>query len=225
MTEQHLHGPPSGAIPLSDAMQRFLPAEMWEEYDRAIEERQNLPMRPNFFSTQMHDWEEEKSAYKSKAQTRSAKADPNQVWADMVAAIKAKLEAGELTGFAQDDPPFGPWRAIPASAWRALRIKNVARGQATNGTVTLNDIHILPHGPADNLRTGVPGRPSKGIEIIRAEFERRVTAGEIAASLAAESRELADWYSQTYPESPRPTPKTIENILRSDYRAAKIKLI
>lgn len=224
MTEQHLHGPPSGAIPLSDAMQRFLPAEIWEEFGRAKEERQNLPRRPNFFSTQMHDWEEVKSAHKSKARTRSAKADPNQVWADMVAAINAKLEAGELTGFAQDDPPFGPWRAIPASAWRALRIKNVAKGQVTNGTMTLSDIHILPHGPADNMRTGVPGRPPKGIEIIRAEFERRVAAGEKAASLAAESRALADWYHRAYPLCDRASPKTIANNIRSNYNATRPKL-
>ncbi len=224
MTEQHLHGPPSGAIPLSDAMKRFLPAEIWEEYDRAKEERQNLPRRPNFFSTQMHDWEEAKSAYNSKARTRSAKAGPTKVWADMVGAMKAKLEEGELTGFAHDDPPFGPWRKISASAWRALRIKNVAKGQATDGTKTLSDIHILPSGLADHMPTGVPGRPSKGIEIIRAEFERRVAAGEIAASLAAESGALAAWYNRTYPLRDRPSPKTIANNIRSDYTAAKPKL-
>ena len=205
-------------------MKRFLPAEMWEEYDRAKEERQNLPRRPNFFSTQMHDWEEAKSDYNSKARTHSAKADPSRVWTDMMGAMKAKLEAGELTGFAQDDPPFGPWRAIPASAWRALRIKNVAKGQATNGTKMLSDIHILPLGLDDHMPTGLPGRPSKGIEIIRAEFERREAAGEIAASLAAESRALADWYHRAYPLRDRPSPKTIGNNIRLDYKAAKPKL-
>ena len=221
MTEQHLYGPPKGAIPLSEAMKRFLPAEMWEEHARAKEVRQSLPRRPNYFSTPVRDWEEAKSAYKGKARTRTAKADPYQVFADMVAAMKAKLEAGELTALAQDPPPFGPWRAIPAFAWRSLLIKNVAKGQATNDTMTLSDIHILPPDLDDHVPTGLPGRPSKGIPIIRVEFERRVVAGEIAKTLASESRALADWYHRSYPLHDRASPKTIAHNIRSDYKATK----
>jgi len=63
----------------------------------------------------------------------------------------------------------------------------------------VHDIHILPPDADDHMPTGTPGRPKKGIDIIRVEFQRRVGAGEIAGSLAAEARALQAWYRETYP--------------------------
>ena len=37
MKDQKPYGPPADAIPLSDAMKEFLPAEMWEAHARATE--------------------------------------------------------------------------------------------------------------------------------------------------------------------------------------------
>ncbi len=63
----------------------------------------------------------------------------------------------------------------------------------------------------------------KGIDIIRVEFQRRVEAGEIAGSLAAEARALQAWYHETYPRRDCPTTKTIENNLREAWRAVRLR--
>jgi hypothetical protein len=221
MSDHRPYGPPQGAIPLLDAMKQFLPAVMWEEHSRATEVRKNQPRRPRYFDMTVRQWQSAVDAKKSTSSTRSVREDLDQVWHEMLAAMKAKLEAGELTAFAQDEPSFGPWRAIPAASWRSLRIKNVAKGQATGSTVTLCDIFILRTALDDHVPTGVPGRPSKGIEFVKVEFERRKAAGENAASLAAEARWLANWYSQSFPARACPTAKTIENSIRPLFRQAK----
>ena len=219
MTHQKPYGPPPDALPLEQAMREFLPAEMWEEHARATEARKNAPKRPTYLSGALSGQDEAKAANRVASRSRSARAELHRVWNRMLAAMKAKLEAGELTAFGQENPPFGPWHAIPAPAWRQLRITNVRKGEATVGAKTVHDIHILPPDADDHMPTGTPGRPKKGIDIIRAEFQRRVDAGELADSLAAESRALADWYRQTWPRRDCPTPKTIENNLREDWRA------
>ncbi|MBS0125679.1 hypothetical protein [Thetidibacter halocola] len=71
------------------------------------------------------------------------------------------------------------------------------------------------------MPTGTPGRPKKGIDIIRIEFQRRVEAGEIAENLAAEARALQAWYREAYPRRDCPTTKTIENNLREAWRAGR----
>lgn len=222
MTDQKPHGPPPEALPLEQAMREFLPAEMWEEHARATEARKNAPKRPTYLSSYISDWEEAKAANHVASRSRSARADLHRVWYGMLAAMKAKLEAGELTAYGQENPPFGPWHAIPAPAWRQLRITNVRKGEATVGANIVHDIHILPPDADDHMPRGTPGRPTKGIDIIRAEFQRRVEAGEIAASLAAEARALREWYRASYPRRDCPTAKTIENNLRDDWRAVRL---
>ena len=223
MTDQKPYGPPPGALPLEQAMREFLPAEMWEEHARATEARKSLPKRPTYLSSYVSDWEEAKAANHVASRSRSARADLHRVWYGMLAAMKAKLEAGELTAFGQENPPFGPWHAIPAPAWRQLRITNVRKGQATVGANIVHDIHILPPDADDHMPTGTPGRPTKGIDIIRVEFQRRVEAGEIADSLAAEARALQAWYRETYSRRDCPTTKTIENNLREAWRAVRLR--
>lgn len=223
MTDQKPYGPPPDAIPLSDAMKEYLPAEMWEEHARATEARKNAPKRPSYLSMSVRDWQDAKDSHDAANRTRSARADLHRVWNGMLAAMKAKLEAGELTAFGQEDPPFGPWHAIPAPAWRQLRITNVRKGEASVGANIVHDIHILPPDADDHMPTGTPGRPTKGIDIIRIEFQRRVDAGEIADSLAAEARALQAWYRETYPRRDCPTTKTIENNLRDAWRAVRLR--
>jgi len=159
MTDQKPYGPPPDAIPLSDAMKEYLPAEMWEEHARATEARKNAPKRPSYLSMSVRDWQDAKDSHDAANRTRSARADLHRVWNGMLAAMKAKLEAGELTAFGQDDPPFGPWHAIPAPAWRQLRITNVRKGEASVGANIVHDIHILPPDADDHMPTGTPGRP------------------------------------------------------------------
>jgi len=68
------------------------------------------------------------------------------------------------------------------------------------------------------MRTGAPGRPSKGMHLIRMEFERRLGETACKRMLREEATELRQWFYSTYPNAQPPTIKTIENNLRSDYR-------
>ena len=219
MTDQQSYGPPPDAIPLSNAMKEFLPAEMWEEYERAVEVRKNTPRRPAYIFSSVREWEAANTSYRAVNRTRSARDEPLRIWNRILAAFKAKLEAGELLAFGQEDPPFGPWREIPAAAWRQLRISNVRKGQASVGATIVHDIHILAPEAEEHMPTGMPGRPSSGKEIIEVEFRRRVAAGDIESSLAAQCRVLEGWYRENHPRQRCPTAKTIENNLRSAWRA------
>lgn len=58
MTDQKPYGLPADAIPLSDAMKEFLPAEMWEAHARATEARKNAPKRPSYLSMSVRDWQD-----------------------------------------------------------------------------------------------------------------------------------------------------------------------
>jgi hypothetical protein len=68
------------------------------------------------------------------------------------------------------------------------------------------------------LATGAPGRPTKGMHLIRAEFERRIETNTCKPSLREEATELEQWYRRQHPRAPFPKRKTIENNIRSDYR-------
>ena len=110
----------------------------------------------------VRDWQDAEGA-RTTPPTGRARRGPilHRVWNGMLAAMKAKLEAGELTAFGQEDPPFGPWHAIPAPAWRQLRITNVRKGEASVGANIVHDIHILPpdaDGPLPHRHAGT-GRP------------------------------------------------------------------
>lgn len=223
MTDQKPYGPPPDAIPLSDAMKEFLPAEMWEEHARATEARKNTPKRPSYLSMSVRDWQDAKDSHDAANRTRSARADLHRVWNGMLAAMKAKLEAGELTAFGQEDPPFGPWHAIPAPAWRQLRITNVRKGEATVGANIVHDIHILPPDADDHMPTGTPGRPKKGIHLIMAEFERRRDTGSTEPSRKREADWLLRWFRAHHPGKEPPTVKTIYNNLPAGFFAEASK--
>ena len=205
MNDQHTFSPPRDAIPFFDAMKQYLPAEMWDEYARATKALKNMAGQSRNFS-------------------RPTRLNLDWVWYDILAAMKARLEVGDLRAFGQDNPPCDPWRAIPAAAWRNLRITNVETGKARVGPKEIYNIYVLPPGADDHMPTGTPGRPTMGIDIIRVEFYRREAANKLEASLAAECRALAAWYSLTYPGRHGPKIKTVENNIRPDYRAAKARL-
>jgi hypothetical protein len=71
-------------------------------------------------------------------------------------------------------------------------------------------------------RTGAPGRPTS-MHIVLEELERRGLAGEIEAGVRAEAAALAKWFSAAYPGAPPLTAKTIENRIRSRFRALKAR--
>lgn len=71
------------------------------------------------------------------------------------------------------------------------------------------------------MPTGAPGRPSRGMHVIRAEFDRRRVDDQCKPSLREEAGELESWFHLRYPRVQPVTLKTIENNIRVDYRTWK----
>lgn len=164
--------------------------------------------------------------------------EQRMILAEIEEGIMSKLRRGLLTVWAREGSPVAPFRAVPASAWRTLKLDDVIKGTAKGPGVELFDIRmgvpvevqavpvaIAPREDDDLIPKGTPGRPKKGIDIIKLEFERRAAAKELASSLAAEARALQAWYRETYPRRDCPTTKTIENNIRLDYKATKTGLV
>jgi hypothetical protein len=70
------------------------------------------------------------------------------------------------------------------------------------------------------MRTGAPGRPPKGMHLIKDEFTRREAARTAreeppnSLAIADEAKELLEWFKNKYPTAERPAPKTITNGIR-----------
>jgi hypothetical protein len=71
---------------------------------------------------------------------------------------------------------------------------------------------------ATTMPTGAPGRPSKGMHLIRAEFDRRITENSCKLLLREEATDLKQWFFRENPNAQSPTVKTIENNIRADHR-------
>jgi hypothetical protein len=85
----------------------------------------------------------------------------------------------------------------------------------------LAQISDIPPASVDRL-TKKPGRRPIGSDKYLHEFERRIQGGELAASVAEQSRELHQWYRAMYPDHKKaPAAGTIENTIRERYREAK----
>lgn len=220
--DKHVSGPPQGAIPLAEAMQRFLPAEMWAEYKGAIEAQRRLPAAPSYVSMNLRAWEAAEARH---AALVSATPKPQAIWQKMKFALSEMLKTGKLIAYAQDNPPLGPWHRLSPENWRLLQIKDTAKGTIATKTSVLFDAHVVEATAEaevdDNMPTAMQGRPTKGREIIREEMERRICAGHLEATLAAQARSLADWYRNQYPKSQAPTVKTIMNNIREQYQRAR----
>jgi hypothetical protein len=77
---------------------------------------------------------------------------------------------------------------------------------------------LVGRKPNPFMPTGAPGRPSKGMHVIRIEFDRRRIANECKLSLRQEAAELECWFRHHYPTAQPVKRKTIENNIRADYR-------
>jgi hypothetical protein len=71
------------------------------------------------------------------------------------------------------------------------------------------------------LRTGMAGRPTKGRDIILAEFARRAAAGGMLPTLKAEATALRTWFRETHPNADQPGQGATENTLRRRYNKLK----
>jgi len=189
---------------LADAIAKFTPSDLWADYQRASALRKAVPRNAD-----------------NQSANRRAQAEANRLLRQIKQSVTARLLAGELIAFAQEEPPFSRWRQIPAAAWRSMKLSDIRRGRATERNATLHALHVLEITPAREtpLRRERTGRPSE-FPVIEAEFERRVQAGKIAVSLNAQADELAEWYAVTYPRRRPYSPSTIRNRLRDQYREA-----
>lgn len=145
--------------------------------------------------------------------------------------LMTKLQCGALAAWARKGSPLAPWRTIPPSTWRTLKLGDVIKGTATGPGVSLFDIRVgvpvAPTTPEPILvpplpETGAPGRPSN-MHLIVAEFERRVQDGQLEKTLAREAATLAAWFKANHPDKQPLTAKAIENRIRKDYRQASTK--
>ena len=144
-----------------------------------------------------------------------------------------RLQDGQIgsSGVAEADLATLEAQGIPP-AWRGRDIRvHLLEGEIWEHFVNSSrtdkrywsQVNVMAKGlkdarlnPKDVTRTGAPGRPTC-MHIIQPEFRRRVENGEIEPTLAAQSKVLAAWFEKSYPDLPRPTPKTIANKLRDDY--------
>jgi hypothetical protein len=220
MMQDQTASPPEDALPLRKALRQFVADDLWQAYEAATAERRKLPRRPTYFSTLIREWEAER-ANRTANQARSAQADMHQAWAAIKRSLINQLIAGDLTAFAQSDPPFGPWRAIPAAAWRSLHIKDVRHGRVMGPNVDMTGLHILAvdRSVEPVVRTGTQGRPKKGIHFIKAEFERRRDAGKTERSRMREAEWLLNWFLAHHADKEPPTVKTIYNNLPTGFFA------
>ena len=218
MTESPIATLPSKALPLHEAMEAFLPKELWAEYARAIKalEEKKWPVRPSYFSMHGREWREAMEWYEVAIQpAREAEASLNRIRAQMTRAVVEQLIEGHLIAFAQTEPPFGAWRPIPAAAWHNLKIKDVRHGRVIGPNVDLTGLQVMAvdRSVAHVMSTGKQGQPNKGIHFIMAEFERRHDAGDTERSRMREAERLLAWFRTHHPDKQPPTAKTIYNNL------------
>lgn len=213
--------PPDGALPMHEALRQFVPDELWKAFEAAKAVRSKLPRRPTFFSTSVREWEAERANYTAN-QARSAQADMVRAWKAINRSLIDQLIAGDLTAFAQSDPPFGRWREIPVSSWQSLWIKDAKRGHVAGSGVNLVNVYVMKTDQKHlyAMMTGAPGRPQKSMSLIKNEFERRCAAARIEASRTAQANVLLEWLRTAHPDMPEPTVKTIYNKLPAGFFVA-----
>ena len=216
--QDHPASPPEDALPLEEAMRRFVSEDLWRAFENAKEERKKLPRRSTSFSTWLHGWEAER-ANRPGRRAASAKADVWRAWAAITRALIDQLIAGDLTAFAQSDPPFGEWQAIPKAAWRSLWIKNAGQGRVMGPNADLSGVQVVKvdRSVPPVMRTGTQGHPGKGIHFIMAEFERRRASGKTEPSRTREAEWLLAWFRTHHSDKGPPTVKTIYNNLPTGF--------
>jgi hypothetical protein len=213
--------PPDKALPLCEAIRRFVSDDLWHDFEAARAERRMLPHRTQRHSSWIDGGRAERANLAAN-QVRLADAKMRRAWAVIKRVLIEKLITGELIAFAQSEPPFGYWRSLPMATWRNLRIKDVRNGSVTGPGIELAGLHVKERTAdgALSARTGLPGRTSESKHFIEAEFARRVASGKLEPSLVRQSVVLLDWFRINHPDKPAPTPKTIENNMRKPYRDA-----
>jgi hypothetical protein len=129
------------SIPLVDAFRKYADPKLVTEYQQA---KRSLRLRGrwNYIGTprDIKGWvlsETDGLGHMQLDQTR-----------DLMRRIEAgfieKLESGDLTAWAREGSPLGPWREIPAAAWSALQIDVPVNGAVKGHGAALFDTRVGP---------------------------------------------------------------------------------
>ncbi len=96
------------------------------------------------------------------------------------------------------------------------------RSQATDDKpIELADAPTATGTPKlDPYHTGLPGKPTIG-PLILEKFRKRVEAGTFHLTLAEEATALINWATSEHPEAAKPISRSVQNLIRDEYRAAK----
>ena len=216
MINHHPGALPEGAMPLPEAIRRFVPDELWGKFecaeadDKRASKYYAIPeMRTKSFCVALSD-------------ARRA----------VELAFIERLIGRDLTAIVQDDAPFGEWRPIPADAWLRFHIKDLRGRDVMGHNIELTEVHVIEGYNTqllEPMRTGTAGRPtSKHLVlgeldrlIATGELTRLIGSGELENTLDAVARHLVSWLKQSHPAAPQMAKPTMENAIRSEFRKFK----
>jgi hypothetical protein len=140
----------------------------------------------------------------------------NEVFQTIRADIRANRLIPSKLAYCSDQPArFDPTMCVIGIA----PVLEIARRRGDFGPTMAGLLAAHPNFSSE--RTGGPGRPSKGIHVIEAEFDRRIRNNLLKPTLREEATELRSWYLREHPSKPLPGLSTIENRVRSSYWQAK----
>lgn len=156
-----------------------------------------------------------------------------RIRADLIRHMLEEAGAAKWVAAGRRKPNL-PHELVPSSHWPFLTL-DIANNAALGDDVSFRDLRcaiateIPSNDPILNqlqtsdskaAGTGAPGRPS-GMYLVRQEFERRRDSRSLKVTLGEESEFLSSWCRKNHPDRPCPSPKTVKNNLRDDYRAAQ----
>lgn len=214
-------------IPFGEALRKFVPANLWDDFERASADLSAEPRRPSYWAMSVREWRDAMEDYSSRSDLRAdAGAKTETAMSRIVGHLIERLVAGELTGLVQDDPPFGPWRAIPSLSWRSLEPVDIEAGHFRAGNTQLRSVQVVEgqdEPPVEIVSSGSAGRPTSR-QLYMAEFRRRRDAGIAEPTVKGEAMHLESYMKQRFPSAPGSDSKTIENNIRDEHRKWRASL-
>jgi hypothetical protein len=125
-------------VPFGEALRAFVPVGLWDDLERASADLSAEPRRPSYWAMSVREWSDAMEVYSGRSDLRAdARAKAETAVSRILAHLIERLVAGELTGVVQDDPPFGPWRAIPSLSWRSLEPVDIEAGHFRKDTTPI----------------------------------------------------------------------------------------
>lgn len=156
---------------------------------------------------------------------RQDKHKETRIWMELLQAFLGRLRRGEIVAYGYPKPrsvsvvdrlPIPPdlWHDRPEIDWR--RSKTAGNGLSFV-SVRILESQTDERSAVDPGRNDGPGRPTLR-PYIMAEFRRRANADELEKTLARQARVLRAWVKRAHPEKAPPQVRSIENMIRAEYR-------